>query len=526
MKKNIAYLMLFVFILSNFGCTDEILKEDSVYILKKNQSKLVTSRSVTSKDYYVSANGNDANDGLSTSTPWKTIARVNQQTSFYPGDIIHFEAGATYVGQLAPKGSGVNGDPIKVTKYGTNTYYPCINANGAQGAAISLTNQQYWEFEYLEVKNPAANEDDRHGFKVVFNNYGTGNHIYIRNCNIHDVSGIYTNSGRHQGTGIFFYCSGSITPTKVNDVKIENCLIWTIKKTAILFWSDWNKGSTLAYTPSTNVLIKNNVLTNIYGDGMLISTCDHAVLQYNEINGANMDATVPSAGMWPHMSDNVIMEYNEAHNIKFGNGDGQGFDFDIKTKWCATQYNYSHNNKGGFHLIATDGNVGKTESNIIRFNISLNDEGNIFYFAGLVENTYIYHNTIYVKSGLSTGMYYYANWNGWASNTYSYNNIFSNHGSGGYVFGSSTNNNFMYNCFYGNHPSSEPYDANKVTGDPKFVSPGIATDGWANVTGYKLKAGSSCYNNGMYDANSGGIDYFGNTVGGSPSRGFYNGPLQ
>ena len=35
MKKNIAYLMLFVFILSNFGCTDEILKEDSVYILKR-----------------------------------------------------------------------------------------------------------------------------------------------------------------------------------------------------------------------------------------------------------------------------------------------------------------------------------------------------------------------------------------------------------------------------------------------------------------------------------------------------------
>ncbi len=452
--------------------------------------------------------------------------RVNQQASFYPGDVIHFEAGATYIGQLAPKGSGVDGDPIKVTKYGNASYYPCINGNGAYGAAIALTNQEYWEFEYLEVKNPASNEDDRHGFKIVFDDFGTGDHIYISNCNIHDVDGIYTSSARHQGTGIFFYCSGSTTPTKVNDIKIEGCLIWAIKKTGILFWSSWAKGSS-NYTPSTNVLIKNNVLTYIFGDGMLINTCDGAVLQYNEINNANANATVPSAGMWPHQCDNVIMEYNEAHNIPFGNGDGQGFDFDIQSRWCVSQYNYSHNNGGGFHLICTDGNVGITESNVIRFNISVNDQGNIFYFAGLVENTYIYHNTIYIKSGLSTGMYHYANWNGWAKNTYSYNNIFCNHGSGGYNFGSSTNNAFMYNCFYGNHPSSEPYDANKVTQDPKFVSPGTAIDGWANVTGYKLKTGSSCYQNAMYEANGGGQDYFGNTYSSSPTpnRGFYNGAL-
>lgn len=518
MKKKSVNFIILAFVLSIFGCSKDAAIEDY-----SGGQKVKYIQSATSISYYVSPNGNDMNNGTSTSTPWKTIARVNQQASFYPGDVIYFEAGATYNGQLAPKGSGVNGDPIRVTKYGINIYYPCINANGASGAAISLNNQKYWEFQYLEVKNPAINEEERHGFKIQFNDFGTGEHIYILDCNIHDVSGVYTGEARHQGTGIFFYCSGSTTPTKVNDVKIENCKIWTIKKTGILFWSDWNKGSGLTYTPSTNVNIKNNTLTNIAGDGMLINTCDGAKLQYNIINGANNNATVPSAGMWPHMSDNVIMEYNEVYNVAFGSGDGQAFDFDIKSRWCYTQYNYSHDNGGGFHLICSDGNVGKTESSVIRFNISQNDQKNVFYFAGKTDNVYIYNNTIYVKSLLNTKMYHYSYWNGWSNNTYSYNNIFYNLGSGGYDFGSSTNNNFMYNCFYGNHPSNEPPDTYKVTGDPKFVSPGSGTNGWGTVTGYKLKSGSSCFKNGMYDPNSGGKDYWGNSVGTSPSRGFYNG---
>ena len=38
--------------------------------------------------YYVDAtNGNDANNSLSESTPWKTIAKVNA-SRFYPGDQI------------------------------------------------------------------------------------------------------------------------------------------------------------------------------------------------------------------------------------------------------------------------------------------------------------------------------------------------------------------------------------------------------------------------------------------------------
>jgi len=45
--------------------------------------------------YYVSENGSDSNNGLSESTPWKTLKKVNE-TTFNPGDVVLFERGGTY----------------------------------------------------------------------------------------------------------------------------------------------------------------------------------------------------------------------------------------------------------------------------------------------------------------------------------------------------------------------------------------------------------------------------------------------
>ncbi|MGO4371740.1 hypothetical protein AB4Z21_13295, partial [Paenibacillus sp. MCAF20] len=62
--------------------------------------------------YYVdSVAGSDTNDGLSSSQPWQSLAKVNA-TTFSPGDRILMKSGSTWSGQLAPKGSGTSGNPI------------------------------------------------------------------------------------------------------------------------------------------------------------------------------------------------------------------------------------------------------------------------------------------------------------------------------------------------------------------------------------------------------------------------------
>lgn len=69
-------------------------------------------------DYYVDAtSGKDSNDGKSSSAPWRTISKVNE-SSFNPGDSIHFKCSAVWREQLYISSSGSPENYIKYTKYG------------------------------------------------------------------------------------------------------------------------------------------------------------------------------------------------------------------------------------------------------------------------------------------------------------------------------------------------------------------------------------------------------------------------
>ncbi|NLA49733.1 MAG: hypothetical protein GX876_09760, partial [Bacteroidales bacterium] len=71
-------------------------------------------------DYYVSPLGSDLNSGLSTSTPWKTIEKVNLVfPSLKPGDRILFKRGDTFHGTIKILKSGTAASPITLGAYGT-----------------------------------------------------------------------------------------------------------------------------------------------------------------------------------------------------------------------------------------------------------------------------------------------------------------------------------------------------------------------------------------------------------------------
>jgi hypothetical protein len=75
--------------------------------------------SIFASTYYIDAvNGNDSNNGTSSSTAWKTLAKVNS-TNFNPGDQISFNRGNTWVGALIPSSSGTSSNRIVYGAYGT-----------------------------------------------------------------------------------------------------------------------------------------------------------------------------------------------------------------------------------------------------------------------------------------------------------------------------------------------------------------------------------------------------------------------
>src|SRR5271170_62173 len=72
-------------------------------------------------EYYIDAvGGNDANNGTSQTSAWRTLGKINS-TAFQPGDTVLLKSGSTWNGQLWPKGSGAAGHAIRLGKYGNGS---------------------------------------------------------------------------------------------------------------------------------------------------------------------------------------------------------------------------------------------------------------------------------------------------------------------------------------------------------------------------------------------------------------------
>jgi len=477
---------------------------------------------VGAETYYVdSVRGIDSNSGRTPDTAWKTLTRVNA-TTFSPGDGILFKSGASWTGQLWPKGSGTAEHPIRIGKYGEAR--PLINGAGTVEDTLLLKNQEYWEIQDLELTNTGKTPAVRRGVHLVAENYGEMHHIYLRSLTIHDVNGI--DSEKVNG-GINYDSIGDTKPTRFVDLRIENNHIYRVDRSGLFGRSThWVRSK---WYPSLGVVIRGNRLEDIGGDGIVVVATDGALVEHNVVAWANQRSAGYDVAIWPWSADNTVLQYNEAYGTK-GEHDGEGFDSDWNSRNTLIQYNYSHDNDGGFLLICNEGGRAPAESagntgTIVRYNISQSDHHRGINISGPVENSTIYNNTFYVGKNEKVDLLLYSDWNGWARATYLYNNIFYVLGSaefgygtkrtpdGHYAtlpgFGSSAENVFDFNLYYGTKAVN---DAHAVTADPMFISPGNALPGGSGLAGYGLRAGSPARDSGKLIEHNGGKDFFGTAV--------------
>jgi len=471
---------------------------------------LVGSGQALAATYYVdSVSGNDSNSGTSSGSAWQSLNKVNA-TTFQAGDEILFKAGGTWTGQLWPKGSGSDGMPIIIDKYGDGAP-PLLNGHGLVTDVVYLYNQQYWKIKNLEITNYLKGDTNlKRGVYVKAKDYGTVHHIHLVNLVIHDING---DLGDKDNGGIFFEIKGSSRQTKFDDFLIDSCHIYDVDRTGISNHSSWDTRTFTTNTdwyPSTNVVIRNNVIERAGNNGLIVRVCDGALIEHNVFKRCSLKGS--GNAMFPFNCDNTIVQYNEAYLTVYnpGDNDASGFDSDYRCKNSIFQYNYSHDNSRGFMVVCCKG--GSTQFNdgtIVRYNISQNDGGNVFRISGQTTNTLIYNNTIYLGPATSSRIIWHKSWNGaWPARTRYYNNILYNLGSGNYSFGPSTGNVFSYNVFYGNHPSNEPDDSYKITSDPRLIGPGSGGISINTVDGYKLRSESPCIDSGMTIAENGGLDYW------------------
>jgi len=474
----------------------------------------VTAAAALASTYYVDTAGDDANSGTSETAPWRTLEKVNA-TTFAPGDRILLKSGCVWTGQLWPKGSGDDGNPMIIDTYGPGPK-PAINAEGRHFEAVRLYNQQQWEINNLDVTNRSPEGPaPRAGVRILGENAGTLSHIHLHGLEVHDVNGANL-EGRDGGkcnAGILFDVIGREVRTSFHDVLIHTCHVHDCDRTGIKTWTDW--GRYRGWAPYTNLVIRSNRLDNIGGDGIVACMAEAPLIEYNIASRCNARSGTYNVAIWVWETDDAVIQFNEAFLTRSAK-DGQGFDIDGLSRRTVVQYNYSHDNEGGFILLceAGDPDPGRfNDGSIVRYNISQNDRTRIFQVGGKVTNARIYNNVIFVDKDKGDPLMIWHNKDRmWPDSIHYYNNIFINLGTGGFDLGKSTNNVFDHNVFYGHRSPDEPEDPHKLTDAPKLVAPGTAGVGLSTVDGYQLQPDSPCIGSGIAVPDNGGRDYWGNPV--------------
>lgn len=453
--------------------------------------------------YHVDAvGGNDALDGTEPAEAWRTLDRVNAQV-FQPGDQLLFKAGTRYAGQLRPQGSGRQErgqvTPIRIARYSEGPR-PRIDGEGKVLDTVLLRNVEYWEVEDLEVTNLGeARVPWQTGVRIVVDGLGVVRHVHLRNLYVHDVNGDLRKS--HEGCGIYFESRGS-TASHFEDLVIEGCHVVRTDRNGIC-----QRSSSRAR--SLGVVIRGNLLEDIGGDGIKVWGSNGALVERNVLRGGRTRCEDYAAGIWPWDSDDTVIQYNEVSGMK-GTKDGQGFDSDYRCRRSVFQYNYSHDNEGGFMLICSPGN-SYCEDTVIRYNLSVHDGINtarVFHFGGGAKGTRITNNTIYIGPDQDLPMVLCTEWDGGnADGTRFYNNIFYVAGRATYNWGKATHTAFSNNCFFGSH-SEVPNDPNAVTQDPCLAGPLVSGPGREATQGFQLRPGSPCINKGLDTTDAVRLDFW------------------
>ncbi|WP_218577515.1 galactose-binding domain-containing protein [Phytohabitans rumicis] len=491
--------------------------------------------SAAGTDRYVDCSATTNGTGTQTS-PWNALSTVSAQT-FAPGDRVLFKRGTTCNGRVTLHGSGTAGSPIVADAYGTGAL-PRLVGDGTW-STITVYNEEYWEFHRLEITNsgtPITESDPalipesnrRRGIYIELHDYGVGDHYQFTNLYIHDVNGPRGYDNTTTG-GIFLHVTGTSTPTRFNDILVADNTFERTDYFAVTHWTTWRhrtelpgntSGSPYAtgtWQPATNFVIRNNSLADLGADGIHTHHSVGAIMEHNVVNGhTTRDVNRCHVPIYNWNADDALIQFNEVYG-GMGTCDSTAFDFDGGNIRATLQYNYSHNNKGGFLTICE---AGTSRDNVVRYNISQNDGDELFSLVcGTEDNTQIYNNTFYLRNPAYTPVRIVNNTNSsGAGHAKFYNNIF-------YVDPTLTTSQVTYsgatgltwnaNTFYGLHPSGEPTGTNKSTANPNFTSPGTGPNG------YQLTAGSPALQSGIVVAGNGGRDYWGNAVPTScaPDRG-------
>jgi len=462
----------------------------NVRLIARWEAQIIVGRRI----YVSSSLGNDGNSGLTPYAPIQTIEHLNSFV-LHPGDTVLFRRGDTWLNQNVLqgglvhgcnlgyngsyywriRGAGTESSPVRIVAWGPeNLPRPVINGSGRHTTLYISSNfyggvrqGNHIVISDIHLKNndvsDGIRERNRRGIFISTWEGETISGIHLIDMHVSEIQGAawhndvsnvgarptdcphctYEDRYRPMPCHIFFgqwhlsIAIGMNGNAPIHDLRIESIYLFDVGGYGINF----------ALGPSTrNSVFRNNVIRNT---GMDSLNANFDMVEFNAFydNARFWTTFRPNDGtpdwnrfrrQWTcimYGTDNMVIQFNVFARARYDH-DSMAIDWDMGVYGTTVaQFNFSHDNEGGFVMMWPGTPRPYVDAAIVRYNISVND-GNalcIFMYYGNYahlgyhtqtgtvqagwEGLFMYNNTFIKNNGYNIGVY--------ANQTlHMYNNIF------------------------------------------------------------------------------------------------------
>ena len=348
------------------------------------------------RSYYVDCSAAHNGTGTSENSSLNSLDAL-QSLTFEPGDAILFRRGTECHGILAPKGSGSAQAPIHLTAYGEGVRPKIVAPSGSE-ESFRLFNQEYWDIDSLDFSGGSI-----YGI-FISGDKGVLHHIHLKNLAVHDVVGGELKS---KDCGLVLITPGS-ADQHFDDVLVDGVTAWNTQEWMGIMIGGGKFGYPPEITWSTNVVIRNSMVHDVQGDGIVLFRGRNGKIESSVAWNTGMQITettgTPNA-IWTWMCTDCTVSQNEAFLTDSPGVDGGAFDIDYGNTKNSVIDNYGHDTQG--YCIAVFGAGFVTRESTVQGNVCVNNgrsprmanyQGAIFLYTwngGSIDGLTVDNNTVY-----------------------------------------------------------------------------------------------------------------------------------
>lgn len=353
-----------------------------------------------SQSYFINCAATQPGDGTQVH-PWNTLAAAQAHT-FVAGDHIALARGTVCRGSFSPSGSGVEGNPIRLTAYGSGPR-PQIIAAPSDRQVLQLFNQEYWQVDSLDLSGA-----NKYGV-FVSGDKGTLHHIYLKNLYVHDLHG---GALQNKDNGLIMVGASS------HDMHFEDVLVDGVDAAHTNQWAGiliggGNFGMDMPL--NQNITVRNSTVHDVYGDGIILFRDSNGLIANSAAWETGMQPTetngTPNA-IWTWTCTDCTVRDNEAFLTDSPGVDGGAYDIDWNNTRNVVERNYAHDTEGYCIAVFAAGYV--TSASVVRDNLCIGNglsprmaalQGAVYlhtWNGGVIRGLHMEHNTILWNPPVST----------------------------------------------------------------------------------------------------------------------------